>query len=51
MNRKPSILRSLASMFGAANSATAAMNEHRAPRAHDLRALGIKPEDFRAIGR
>ena len=51
MTRKPSLLRDLFSMFGAANAAAAATHEHRNPRARDLRALGIKPEQFRAIGR
>ncbi len=51
MTRKPSFLRDLFSMFGAANAAAAATHEHRAPSAHDLRTLGIKPEQFRAIGR
>lgn len=51
MTRKPSLLRDLFSMFGAANAAAAATHEHRYPRARDLQALGIKPEQFRSIGR
>ena len=51
MTRKPSLLRDLFSMFGAANAAAAATHEHRNPRARDLRALDIKPEQFRTIGR
>ena len=51
MTRKPSLLHDLFSMFGAANAAAAATHEHRNPSARDLRALGIKPEQFRAIGR
>ena len=51
MTRKPSLLRDLFSMFGAANAAAAATHEHRTPRGRDLRALGINPEQFRTIGR
>lgn len=51
MTRKPSLFRDLFNMFGAANAAAAATHEHRNPSARDLRALGIKPEQFRAIGR
>ena len=51
MPRKPSLLRDLFSMFTAANAAAAATQRQRDPRASDLRALGIKPEQFRAIGR
>jgi hypothetical protein len=51
MTHKPSLLRELFSMFSAANAAAAATREHRNPRARDLHALGIKPEQFRAVGR
>lgn len=51
MTRKPSLLRELYEMFGAANAAAAATQESRAPSARDLRALGIEPRQFRAIGR
>ena len=51
MTRKPSLLRDLLSMFGAANAAAAATQESRVPSARDLNALGIDPTQFRAIGR
>jgi len=51
MTRKPSLFRDLFDMFGAANAAAAATHESRAPRARDLRALGIDPRQYRAIGR
>jgi hypothetical protein len=51
MNRKPSLLRDLFGMFGAANAAAAATHESRTPRARDLRALGIDPRQYHAISR
>lgn len=51
MTRKPSLLRDLFSMFGAANAAAAATQESRIPSARDLRTLGIEPRQFRTIGR
>lgn len=51
MTRKPSLLRDLFSMFGAANAAAAATEAGRIPSASDLRTLGIEPKQFRAIGR
>jgi hypothetical protein len=51
MNRKPSLLRDLFSMFGAANAAAAATHENRTPRASDLRTLGIDPRHYHAISR
>jgi hypothetical protein len=51
MTRKPSLLRDLFNVLGAASSAAAATREHRAPATRDLRTLGIAPEQFRTIGR
>jgi hypothetical protein len=51
MTRKSSLLRDFFTLFGAANAAAAATHESRSPRARDLRVLGIKPEQFRSIGR
>ncbi|ATN35737.1 hypothetical protein ACO34A_18195 [Rhizobium sp. ACO-34A] len=36
-------------VFSAANAAAAAVEAHRTPNRHDLRALGIKPEDFSKV--
>jgi len=51
MIRKPSLLRDVFSIFGAANAAAAATQAGRIPTARDLRTLGIEPKQFRAIGR
>ena len=51
MTRKTHLLRDFFTLFGAANAAAAATHEHRDPRARDLAALGIKPDNYRAIGR
>ncbi len=54
MSRRASLLSNAASFFvlvGVAVSVANATEERRAPRASDLRALGIRPGDFGAIGR
>ena len=53
MPRKTSLLAHAGSFFailGAASAAAGAVEVHRAPRARDLRTLGIDPAAFKNIG-
>jgi hypothetical protein len=52
-DRNPGLFRRIASFFAmirSANAAAAAVEAHRAPRARDLRRLGIEPAAFLRIG-
>jgi|GEM_PF-1639860 len=48
---KRSKLVELLGVFGNAVAAASAVNHGRQPNAHDLRALGIEPAQFRTIKR
>lgn len=41
----------IANAFGSATAVAASVEAGRAPRAKDLRTLGIEPDAFRSIGR
>lgn len=53
-NRKPSLFNRVGGFIDYVGSAAAivgAVESGRSPSARDLKALGIEPEQFRAIGR
>lgn len=53
-NRKPSIFNRVGGFIdfvGSAAAVTSAVENGRDPRARDLKALGIEPEQFRSIGK